>query len=239
MMSDNLPTMAFRSKSTATTYSFGVNNGYGWALCSVNDTTGELNIMSDWGNWAYRWGPHFGGQGPTLTHFIAGRSDGACHYLADKLTSDDRSKREAFSGEKTVASLREYICQRRRESPDHPKLDAATARQLYDDLGETLTHDDRDDARDFVARVWDIENHDLVFDASDDLRYEKTGSYMVLLKSIIPALVAACDATVFEREALLDQAYVPEPEPGWHIRGNKLDDKTSERGITTGAEISP
>ena len=178
-MTSRLPTFVYRGESVARTYSFGcIPAGVGWALCTVNDSTGELSICSDWGSWSYRWHvAHLGTSGDrplTLTEFIAGRSSGAHEYLADKLTSEDRAKREAFSPEKTVASLREYIRQRRRDEPDG-KMDAAMARQLYDDLAEVLTHDVQD-TRDFAERVWDIDNHEQVFEACEDLRYEKTGT---------------------------------------------------------------
>lgn len=193
----DLPILVYRGESAARTYSFGcMPAGFGWALCSVNDATGELSVCSDWGSWSYRWHvAHLGniGERPlTLTEFIAGRA-GSHAYLADKLTSDDRAKREVFSPELTVASLREYIRQCRRDTPDG-KMDAAMARQLYDDLAEVLTHDVQD-ARDFVDRIWEIDNHEQVFDQCEDLRFEETGSYRVLLGCIIPALVEACNDT--------------------------------------------
>jgi len=65
----NLPNVAEATISTATAYSFRFANG-GWAIFTVNDSTGELSIQSDWGEWAHRW--HIGHLGsPTLTKFIA------------------------------------------------------------------------------------------------------------------------------------------------------------------------
>ena len=74
------------AKNTATTYSFQTTGeGFkSWALCTVNDVTGELNIQSDFGNWSHRWNTDALGS-PTLTAFIGDRSD--VDYLASKLQS--------------------------------------------------------------------------------------------------------------------------------------------------------
>jgi hypothetical protein len=184
--------MSLVSVSTATTYGFNTEpRSYGWALCSVNDQTGELNVVSDWGNWAHRWNVHHLGA-PSLTHFIGGRSPGSFNYLADKLTSYEEQHR--FCPEKTVAAWRGDVIARRRDGG----LDADTARQLWDDLGETASVEHYDD---FVARFWDIDNRDALFSdsPSEHIRTEPTGAYRVLLERIIPALVEACSRTVDQR----------------------------------------
>lgn len=105
--------MLTSAKAASITYSF-VTEGEGfksWALCTVNDQTGELLITSDWGSWSYRWhaSPEALGA-PTLTAFIGRRDD--VDYMARKLQSGGRGGLR-FSEEKTVQALRRLLCVRR------------------------------------------------------------------------------------------------------------------------------
>lgn len=102
------------SKQTAgTTYSFRSTERFGWALCTVNDATGELLITSDWGNWSHRWDPNPACLGaPTLTSFIGTRGD--VDYLARKLQREGRAGRR-WSAVATVTALRQALCERRLE----------------------------------------------------------------------------------------------------------------------------
>ncbi len=102
------------AKAAATTYSF-VTEGDGfksWALCTVNDQTGELLITSDWGSWSHRWhaSPEALGA-PTLTAFIGDRGD--VDYLARKLQREGHGQQ--FSSDKTVHELKRLLCARRLE----------------------------------------------------------------------------------------------------------------------------
>lgn len=74
-----------RTRAAATTYEFVVRRPLGgWAICTINDMTGELLITSDWGNWAHQWpaAPQYLGA-PSLTAFLAGHRD--VDYVARKL----------------------------------------------------------------------------------------------------------------------------------------------------------
>lgn len=100
------------ARSVAVTYSFETEGkGFkSWALCTVNDSTGELLITSDWGSWSHRWpaSPEALGH-PTLTAFIGTRAD--VDYLARKLQG--RRGGQRFSAEKTTKELRKLLCSRR------------------------------------------------------------------------------------------------------------------------------
>jgi hypothetical protein len=103
------------AKAAATTYSFQTTgDGFrSWALCTVNDQTGELLITSDWGSWSHRWhaSPEALGA-PTLTAFIGGRGD--IDYLARKLQKEGRAG-VCFSALKTARELNRLLCARRLE----------------------------------------------------------------------------------------------------------------------------
>lgn len=101
---------------TALVYSF-VTEGDGfksWAICTVNDATGELLITSDWGNWSHRWDARPSSLGAaSLSEFIATRRD--VDYLARKLQKEGRGGRR-WSADATVAALRSIVCDRRLSS---------------------------------------------------------------------------------------------------------------------------
>lgn len=103
------------AKAAATTYSFETEGEEfkSWALCTVNDHTGEVLITSDWGSWSHRWhaSPEALGA-PTLTAFIGTRAD--VDYLARKLQKEGRNG-TCFSAPKTARELNRLLCARRLE----------------------------------------------------------------------------------------------------------------------------
>jgi hypothetical protein len=136
-------TLTLVSTQTAVTYSFRAAAGeFGWANCTVNDATGELLILSDWGSWTHRWDPRPSCLGaPTLTAFIGMRSD--TDYLARKLQRE-RGAGQRWSAVATATTLHRQLCRRRlkdareqleyRLEPD----EMAVERGLYDDEGLPL-----------------------------------------------------------------------------------------------------
>ena len=103
------PTLKLASiTNAAITYSFvNAEPDLGWALCTVNDQTGELVITSDWGSWSYLWSPRLSHLGAaSLTHFIGSRS--GPDYLAGKLLG--RRGRSRFCAAATTAHFRTLLC---------------------------------------------------------------------------------------------------------------------------------
>lgn len=201
-----------RTYAGAITYSFRVDNDFGWALCTVNDMTGELAITSDWGNWSHAWSPNPKNLGaPTFTAFLACRAD--CYYLADKLTS--RGQRERFDAAATVAELRRRLCESRLErgrryaemswTKDPWALDVfygqpltkQLAREIWDDMDALL---DVNDSTLFVERFMQIDGCGNVSEEPwEHTRHVPETSYTVLVEAILPALITACEATLAER----------------------------------------
>lgn len=78
---------------TADSYTFTFNNGAAstWAIFTVNNSTGEFAIRSDYGGWSYRWSIRSLGEKhemheKPLAHFLASGTDS--HYIVDKLGYD-------------------------------------------------------------------------------------------------------------------------------------------------------
>lgn len=127
---------------TSNTYSFHATDGhFGWANCTVCDSTGQLSITSDWGSWQYRWSPDPKNLGaPTLTSFIGTRGD--VDYLARKLQNEGHNG-HVFSGERTAEALCRLLCGRRlkdgREQIEYRlEPDDMPGGHLYDDHGLPL-----------------------------------------------------------------------------------------------------
>ena len=183
------------NRSTATAYHFRSPPGKtawwgGWAICTVNDATGELLIQSDWTEaCGHRWHvDHLGC--PTLTEFLAQDRGGYYDYLVGKLLPPTR--RDRFSPEATVKEMRRRVVKRRRDGD----LDRAVARELWDALGELTGHDD---VHEFFAHLCEDTEYGDLFDFGEDAREEPTSEATALTKIILPALVEACRREVARR----------------------------------------
>lgn len=106
-----LPVFELASITRATTYHLHVNKPLGaFALCTVNDTTGELSVSCDWGRWSYQWSTTPANLGaPTLTAFLARCKDP--DYVMRKLTSSE--ERSVFDPEKTVKNMLRTLAEHR------------------------------------------------------------------------------------------------------------------------------
>jgi hypothetical protein len=171
----------------ARTYHFRSNDHYGWALCTVNDATGELLITSDWGNWAHRWNPAHLGR-PSLTHFIADRND--CDYLANKLL--DRDDVWVLDADETIAKWRRRVVSLRRDR----RLSGHEARQMWDDLGSL--HEDAFHEAYFIEHAGQIEGFSqwICERPWDETEHRYSHTYRLLVDFLLPALSRACSETV-------------------------------------------
>lgn len=226
MADPKIPKFALTRTSVAKTYHFRVDDPtpFGWALCTVNDGTGELLITSDYGNWSHRWSAdpkHLGA--PTLTHFIADRN--AWDYLACKLLG--RSNCHEWDREATVREFRKRLVERRYECGQrynrtpaclryadyleplrhhgNRMLTKEAAREMWDQLGE-MEH--AHDQREFIDTF--MNDDDLMQWVSEqpyeELQEKPSRDYLILAKGILPALIEACAAEVKQRNEAADAA---------------------------------
>ena len=194
-------------RACAVTYTFRVENDFGWATCTVNDTTGELLITSDWGNWSHQWNPHHLGR-PSLTHFIGDWSD--YDYLANKLLG--RADAYVLDADATIAKWRKHLAERRLEAGrryarvpaslrdnaylaplyDHRPLTAEHARYIWDRLGSLV--DDEQNESIFIEHAYQIEDFGywICERPWEETEHRLSHQYEILVKTILPALAEAC-----------------------------------------------
>lgn len=207
--------------SVATSYRFRERGELPcWAICTVNDETGELTIQSDWGSWTHRWNASPKALGaPTLTHFLADMDHS--DYVARKLNREGRGEDE-FDVAATAAVLKGRILERRREDGRRDEyvarwerdlnpglrrrhLDRHTARQLWEeveDLAVDLAGCEGSEAT--SALFFERLSHDFhvhIEEPWDCHRTKIRRPCIVLREAILPALFAACKAEVEKRRA--------------------------------------
>jgi hypothetical protein len=197
------PTLRATGRSEATAYHFRVadKKDFGWAICTVNDVTGELSIQSDWSNGCgFRWHvDHLGA--PTLTHFLARYRDDN-DYLIGKLLPPER--RRVFSSTITQDLIRQHILEARRET----RISKDDARDWWDEVGGIdETHPEH-----FFARLPEGLVDALSLDPwYETFREEETTEAWALRTFILPALCASCRDEVARRAMVA--AHGPQHSP--------------------------
>jgi hypothetical protein len=202
------------SEVSARTYHFRAfyENGertMGWALVTVNDRTGELLIVSDWGNFSYIWGADPKSLGAAnLTEFIGRMEDP--HYITDKLRG--KSDGREFSAEETTKRLIEDLQERRRDDistygrkPDidgdnfiafrHPKrryLTHATYEEICEDLRRLDDTGTGDAACALYLERVPGEIHNYLDDIWERCATVETWESKHLRGFIVPAIIKAC-----------------------------------------------
>lgn len=145
---------------------------YGWFTAYVDDSLGTLSIVSDWGNFAYRWHvAHLGG-GRSLSQFLI---DAEPEYIATKLHVDLGGISHIDSGETKKALKKELLSQRRQR-----KIESWEARHDWEEINYwdcDLYH--AGPSVGFVDNWWEYR------------RTSYKGSYTNLLTIIIPSLKEA------------------------------------------------
>ena len=102
-----------------------------WWVLFVDERSGCVSVMSDYGDYSHRWPAQWTGFRTTL-RFLATAGD---DYLLDKFTYGFESK---FDHERTQKLLREDLIERRREG----RIDRETARAAWDATADVYSADD-------------------------------------------------------------------------------------------------
>lgn len=179
---DPIPSLKLTGESVSRTFHLRSESGYGWALATLNDVTGELSIQSDWGDWAYRW--NLDGLGErTLTEFVGSVADE--YYLADKLCPDGRHGKADLQA--TRDDVRRKILESRRSG--RMNLSRDDARSLWN---FTASNEFRYEFEDGIDPEWDILERLLEGDRHYVLVWGPTWSYLVLRDAILPVVKRAC-----------------------------------------------
>ena len=183
------PKLQFTGSSSAVSYHF--RSSHGWAICTVNDTTGELSIQSDWGSWQHRWSSdpkHLGA--PTLTAFLRDRK--AVDYLYDKLHYG--RTRGKFDAEETIKALRQHMLEDRDMTEEQILAD-----DQFRDAWEEIEELDGCTTGDEFLHAWhdrlSQETRDAITDEPwDFLRDIEPWPSVILREAILPAFIAALNA---------------------------------------------
>jgi hypothetical protein len=144
----------------------------GWAIFTLNDTTGEFSIQSDWGNYSYRWHVNALGEGYTLHSFLT-KCD--ADYIANKFKRDGLLKDE-IDIEATEKAFHDHICQERRARNIKTK---AEARGLWLEVDEWAEAG-------FVDMCFTDSLSDFFDYHHDFIRHERSTRYKFLVTELLP-----------------------------------------------------
>jgi hypothetical protein len=167
------------SVSRPVAYRF-VFQGFGWAIFTLNDDTGEFTMTSDWGDYAHRW--HVGRQGAkdgthvTLTEFLAWQTSG--EYVVTKFSyNHPKELEDEFDPEKTKRSVADHLRTVNKDLRDEGK---PTIREEirdidYDDERSFVDSIERDDVlRRHLSAPWEF------------IHRKRSGRYEILSKHLLP-----------------------------------------------------
>lgn len=189
---------------TSDVYSFRFSDPFGWAIFTVNDSTGEFQIQSDWGQWQFRWNTDYLGEshvksGRPLTHFLADGNDP--WYVTMKLGyNKPRSFAEEFSDDNTKQEFRRQIAEARKETI----LSKDEARLIWNEADEWFNTYDLDSDAGRVMAVEEMrtchsalydfltgrEGHMLNQDVWESFQYGPSWEYTFLVHRLLPFFFA-------------------------------------------------
>lgn len=156
------------------TYCFRFNDYGNWANFTINESTGEFSIQSDWGDWSYRWHTDSLGKGVKLTQFLL-----SCDtdYITNKLAYGPVSDlKDEVDDEETLKAIRKHICEVRRGRD----IDKGDARAYWLEA-ETFVEE-----QNCSIEAMDSDLYDLLGEPWEYIAHKKSHRYMFLTRRLLP-----------------------------------------------------
>lgn len=165
----------------------------GWFVAFVDEETGCLAVLSDYGDYSYRWPAAGMPEGLGLRRFLTECDPG---YILRKL-----SPRQVYDGEATLNAIHEDVCQTRRRGV----LERDEAREEWDEALEVAHHE---------CCFGNWLNGTRLSDASELYRTQVDPQARAFMERVWPRLVAEIEAqAVTLSEGGRTQAREPGPPP--------------------------
>lgn len=168
--------VGFKRLPDAEIYACGFGRGSGWAYLIIDESSGIVSIVSDYGSWSNIWTPKAHGR-KSLKHFMV---EGDFDYMARKFIPGEKMRE--FDGQKTIDYMKVAVIENRRARD----FDKDKARELWDRIdamdptasSEGFFHDiDKE-----VGELFD-------WDYGGIARYSQTSEFLWLKYGVLPALV--------------------------------------------------
>jgi len=160
--------------SKPVTYSFAFIDYGQWANFTINESTGEFSIQSDWGDWSYRWHTDSLGKDVKLTKFLLKASP---DYITEKLSYGPvLDLKDVVDDEETLKAIRKHICEVRRARD----IDKGDARDYWLEA-ETFVEEQACN-----LDVIDSGLYEFLGEPWEYVAHKKSHRYMFLTRRLIP-----------------------------------------------------
>lgn len=174
----NMPALELKGEVSVThpvTYCFRFTDYSAWANFTVNEQTGELSILSDWGNWAYRWRTDSLGDGVKLTQFLLSCD---AEYIVRKFAVEGaQDLKDEIDFEGTLGTIKKCIVEARRAK----EITKEDARRFWVSAEIFVEYDQCD-----LEALDDALDTFLGNDSWEYIAEKKSHRYMFLWKRLIP-----------------------------------------------------
>lgn len=115
-MADELRSVKVETFGPITRIRCSIDTRGGWIHAYLDDETGTLAIVSDYGDWSHRWGISGLPDGETFSQFILGKAvpRREWHYVASKIVPPERSREPDMRATRSIILRRLAFAARRR-----------------------------------------------------------------------------------------------------------------------------